>query len=306
MNLQKIGSIFRKEHFAHFSSHAQVPTPYIMNDRVRFYFAARNGRGKSFVTFADFSKDESFQLLYTNQSPVMEFGAPGTFDEDGAMPSQIIRQESEIWLYYTGWNQKVSTPYQNAIGLSKSNSEGISFVRQFEGPIMDRQFNEPFIVVTPFVEKRTHDFYMAYASGDQWICINEKYEPIYTIKQATSPDGIHWSRDGKKAFASSIQHEANVRPTIIKLHNNWFMLFCYRSSINFRGGNGSYKIGLATSTDSQRWERNDEQLHIIGGSEAWENEMQCYPFFFQMNDQTYLVYNGNGFGQSGFGIMKVI
>ena len=34
--------------------------------------------------------------------------------------------------------------------------------------------------------------------------------------------------------------------------------------------------------------------------------MQAYPEYSSLNDEKYILYNGNGFGQTGIGVAKVI
>jgi hypothetical protein len=38
----------------------------------------------------------------------------------------------------------------------------------------------------------------------------------------------------------------------------------------------------------------------------WESEMQAYPHVFDWNDSRMMLYNGNGFGQSGIGLAKMM
>jgi hypothetical protein len=40
--------------------------------------------------------------------------------------------------------------------------------------------------------------------------------------------------------------------------------------------------------------------------EGWDSEMMCYPYVFDHKGERYMLYNGNGYGKSGFGIAKLI
>ena len=35
---------------------------------------------------------------------------------------------------------------------------------------------------------------------------------------------------------------------------------------------------------------------------GWDSEMIEYPFIFEHKDRIYMLYNGNGFGKTGFGL----
>jgi hypothetical protein len=37
---------------------------------------------------------------------------------------------------------------------------------------------------------------------------------------------------------------------------------------------------------------------------GWDSEMVCYPYVFKHNDNIYMLYNGNRYGLSGFGIAR--
>ena len=42
-------------------------------------------------------------------------------------------------------------------------------------------------------------------------------------------------------------------------------------------------------------------LGITRSNEGWDSIMMCYPYLYQHRGRKYLLYNGNGFGESGFG-----
>jgi hypothetical protein len=77
------------------------------------------------------------------------------------------------------------------------------------------------------------------------------------------------------------------------------MWFSYRS-----GTGESYRIGYAHSTDGEKWILDVANAGIGVSSEGWDSQMIEYPFVFRHNDAVYMLYNGNGNGQSGFGLAK--
>ena len=54
------------------------------------------------------------------------------------------------------------------------------------------------------------------------------------------------------------------------------------------------------------WIRDDSRLQFIGEQGNWERDMQCYPNLCQLDEQVYLLYNGNTFGAGGFGVAKLM
>jgi hypothetical protein len=49
------------------------------------------------------------------------------------------------------------------------------------------------------------------------------------------------------------------------------------------------------------WSRMDQVngLDVLHG--GWDSTMACYPFVILIDGQIVMFYNGNGFGQTGFG-----
>jgi hypothetical protein len=61
-------------------------------------------------------------------------------------------------------------------------------------------------------------------------------------------------------------------------------------------------LGYAYSKDLVNWIRDDESLGIAMSENDWDSDMMCYPHFFKVENQVYLLYNGNEFGREGFGL----
>lgn len=298
----KKGMIFTpNNHFDWMCSHAQVPTVLVMNDRFRVYFATRNSTSLSYIACIDLDLDNPQKILKLYDKPVLTKGKLGSFDEDGVVPSCILDKGNEIWLYYNGWNKKVTTPYHNAIGLAISQDGGLTFNRIGDGPIIDRTVHEPYMHVSPSVLIDENTYKMWYVSGTKWLTINNKHEPLYVLRYATSTDGINWERTGISCIPQHHEQEAIATPSVILRNGLYRMWYCYRDSVDFRDGQGSYRMGYAESHDGITWERKDEQAGISLSAEGWDSKMQCYPYVTQHNNSHYMFYSGNGFGQSGIG-----
>ena len=73
----------------------------------------------------------------------------GEFDEFGTYPASMIRDGQRILAYYAGWTRCESVPFNVAIGLAESDSEGESFQRVGCGPIISYSLDEPFVMSGP-------------------------------------------------------------------------------------------------------------------------------------------------------------
>ena len=80
------------------------------------------------------------------------------------------------------------------------------------------------------------------------------------------------------------------------------MLYSYRSTSAYRiDPEQSYRLGYAESPDGVNWVRKDNEVGLARAEEGWDSEMIEYCHICHYQDNTYLFYNGNGFGKSGFG-----
>jgi len=302
MEWKKKGVIFFPDGQYNWSqTHAQAPTVLVLNDRFRIFFATRNQDNKSQIALIDIDIDNPQKILHIHSEPVFSFGKPGTFDDEGVMPSFVGQYNNQLWMYYSGWNQRNTVPYHNAIGIAVSNNEGFTFERISDGPIMDRSFEEPYIAITPYIVKENNLWRMWYSSGLQWKMINGHFEHIYAIKYAESINGIDWKRYKKNIIKQSHSLEVLCRPCVVKINNHYHLWYSYRDSLDFRNGTGAYKMGYAISKNGDEWLRNDEKSGLNPSEKGWDSKMICYPYVVKAKNNHFLFYNGNDFGKSGIG-----
>lgn len=283
------------------SRHMQGPVALHCGNFIRVYYADRDLSGKSFPTYFDIDINNLDKIIYSHKDPIISWGPCGTFDDDGIMPACALYVGKYIWMYYSGWNRRITIPYHNTTGLAFSKDGGKSFRRMFNGPILDRTPYEPFMAVTPWVMK-SDIWHMWYVSGKSWININGKLEPTYGIRHAKSHDGIIWNREENFVIPMRNSEEAIARPTVIFKNNTFHMWYSYRDSRNFRDGDGSYRIGYSYSIDGKTWIRADQVAEVPRSGLEWDAHMQCYPYVIKINGNFYMFYNGNSFGKTGIGL----
>jgi predicted GH43/DUF377 family glycosyl hydrolase len=285
-------------------THAQVPTLFLKEDRLRVYFATRPQQNVTLTTFCDLDLEDFSHIIYVHDRPILELGEPGTFDQHGIMPSSVIQKDGIVYLYYSGWSRSIGVPYSNFTGLAISDDGGFTFKKVFRGPVLDRTKTEIFSATSPEVFFNG-DWHMWYCSGTNWHEINGKFEHTYDIKYAVSDDGYNWKQNNKIAISQINMYEAITKPTVIELDGKYHMWYCHRGSFDFRNGRESYKVGYADSIDMINWNRKDNQAGIFLSEEGWDSEMQAYPAAIKIQGTIYLFYNGNSFGRNGFGYAKL-
>lgn len=299
----KKGNIFNVDGaFDWNKSHAQVPVADLLEDRIRIYYASRDTLGRSNVSYIEVEKYNPEKIIYKHTKPLFELGNLGAFDDSGIMPSSIITVGDKKYLYYIGWTTRGTVPFQNAVGLAVSEDGGATFTRFSEGPIISINFTEPYFSGTSFVFFEDSLFKMWYLSCIKWEKIEGKAEPIYNIKYAESPDGIKWNQTGKVAIELKNDEGGLVSASVIKEEGKYKMWFGKRKKSDYRNNvDNSYKIGYAESSDGVDWVRKDNEVGIEISKEGWDSEMMSYPYVFKNDNELIMLYNGNGFGKTGFG-----
>lgn len=302
MKWVKQGCIFEpRGMFGWMQTHAQIPTVLVMEDRLRVYFATRPRNDLTLTTFVDLDRREPKEVLYVHEKPILELGRAGMFDNHGIMPNYVRRVGGKVFLYYVGWYRGSSIPYHNAIGLAISEDEGVTFTKLFEGPILDRTPLEPYSMGSIYIVEEQGVLHMFYTYVFDWLLINNKLEPIYHIRHATSENGIEWKKSDKVCIKENHDREAVARPSVFQKDDKYHMWFCFRGSQDFRGGKDSYRIGYAWSRNLLDWNREDNLAGIDVSESGWDSEMVTYPCIVQVDGEYLMFYNGNGFGRSGFG-----
>jgi hypothetical protein len=290
-------------------THAQTPLLEDTGDGgARIYFGTRDADNRTVTTFIETDATDLAHVRYVHPRPALGLGAPGCFDDCGAMPSWIAVVEGVARLYYTGWNVGSTVPYRNAIGVAVRDRTNHEFSKLFAGPILDRTPHEAFFCATPCVVADVGRWHMWYLSCTEWRRYKDHMEPFYDIKYAHSVDGLRWQRDAGVAIALSNAEEAGLaRPSVLLDGGIYRMWYSYRGYRDHREDAAtSYKIGYAESDDALHWTRQDDEVEFITSGEGWDDMMQAYPFVYRRNGRLFMLYNGNGFGAGGFGYAEIV
>ena len=317
MKWEKFGRIFDPNDYQlpdNSKEFAQSPQTLVFDDFIRIYFSTRavesTGMFISNIAYVDFSKDLK-KVIGVSNNTVIPLGELGTFDEHGIFPINPIKDGERILAYTCGWSRRVSVSVETSIGLVYSDDNGNTFKRLGPGPILSSSINEPVLVGDGFVQKFNKTYFMWYIFGKTWIKATDSEPParVYKIAYATSLDGINWDKVEAKQIVSDVidENECQALPTVLEHNGIYHMVFCFRHASDFRTNpKRGYKLGYAYSKDLKNWIRDDEKLSFSLPDEGWDSEMMCYPHLFKVDDQLFLLYNGNNFGRYGFGAAKLV
>jgi hypothetical protein len=298
---RKLGRIFVADgHSGWMHTHAMIPIAQPLGgDRVRIFFSSRDVNNRGHGAYLEIDMRDPLRVLHLHAEPVLEPGALGCFDDSGALPNALVRIGGRLLLYYTGINLGVTVKIRNSIGLAEWREDERRFVRLFPGPVIDRTRERPHFVATPEVDWDGSRFRAWFTSCVHWEATADGAKHFYNLEYAESDDGASWRRDGTTAvdFAGPEEYALGV-PRVVRDPDRWRMWFCSRAA----PGQPTYRIRYAESDDGVRWTRLPMQPGLDVSDSGWDSEMACYPFIFDHHGQRYMLYNGNGYGKTGFGI----
>jgi predicted GH43/DUF377 family glycosyl hydrolase len=298
MKWQKKGLIFAPDgQMPWAKKYAFPPTPLPIGAGVlRLYVAFCDEKTVGRIGFVDVAADDPGRVLRVSDRPVLDIGRPGDFDENGLLPTCVLPVGDKLFMYYVGYQLGHKVRYFQFEGLAISDDGGQTFRRHGRVPVIDRSDAEPHHRTSAFVMRDGNVFKMWYVAGGDWTAVNGKSLPVYNLRYIESPDGKNWPREGAVCldFAGPDEH-AFGRPWVLKTAGGFRMFYSVRTKSK------GYRLGYAESADGVRWRRKDEEVGIDVSPTGWDSEMIAYSSVVEHNDRTYLFYNGNNCGETGFG-----
>lgn len=276
-------------------SHAANPLAvHLKDDTYRIFFSSRDEQNRSSVGAVDVNVEQRI-IVTEYQEPFLEHGHVGSFYEAGISVGCCYSVGSQRYILFMGWQNPPDGHWRGDIGRLRILRSG-TLELDLDVPILGANDIDPISLSYPWVEQCDNgEFRMWYGSTISWD--TGKGEMLHVIKSARSEDGHVWQRRDVAVPYELGVAQAFSRPTVMKDHGIYRMWFSYRS-----GMGETYRIGYATSEDGDNWVLNLRDAGIDVSSSGWDSDMIEYPFVFDHNGRWYMLYNGNGFGKTGFGI----
>ncbi len=285
-----------------------LPTPIYLEQEniIRIFFGTSSEDNICKITYIDVNADNPSDIKYLHLQPVLNEGEHGLFDEHGINPSQVVYINSEPYLFYIGYQRTMNVPYLLFSSYAKLNNDLTKVLFRKKTPILDRTDNEPFIRSAVTIVQDNELYHLWYVSAYRWEMMNNelfqnKLMPNYHLKYATTTDFVNFKVFDKPIIYPIDDKEFGFgRPWCIRdngLYKMWYSL---------RRRNISYRIGYAESNDGINWTRKDNEIGIDVSETGWDSEMICYPATIKVKNKTYLFYNGNNNGATGFGYAELL
>jgi predicted GH43/DUF377 family glycosyl hydrolase len=237
--------------------------------------------------------------LQLSEDPVLDVGERGTFDFNGVSYPWLVRTPDTERLYYTGWTKGYHVPFINDLGLAERGPLAKQFSRRSRATIFSRTNDEPFGTGSVCVIKTENLWKMWYTTFVTWQNTLNDAKHYYHIRSAVSPDGLSWSRLSEPCidFKEGLGEYAIARPSVLQYQGNYLMWFSVRGA--------AYRIEFAWSRDGTVWERHSDVLALGSSDGGWDSDMVSYGHVVLAGDSLLMLYTGNGYGRSGFGITRL-
>ena len=300
---QKRGNIFNPEDFfrhPQLLTHAANPLPiHLHHNTYRIFYNGRCKNNRSSIGAVDIDII-SQSIEHYHKEPFFSCGKQGSFYENGLSIGCHYQVATKHYLLFMGWKVLTNNQWVGEIGRLLITDDKLLVLDSTE-PLLGLNPIDPISLSYPCINTNgTNDFTMWYGSTHTRNAGNG--EMLHVIHQAHSNDGILWKPKGQKIPYIMGTAQVFSRPTIWidtkrHIHHMWF---------SYRGAqNPHYRIGHAFCENTSS--ENTWNLDLNGStptlsSSGWDSQMIAYPYVLQHHDKLYMLYNGNDYGKTGFGL----
>lgn len=302
MNWIKLGLLYHPSTtHPKLNSHAANPLAmHLCDDLFRIFFSARDIENRSSVGFVDVDIIKRI-VVYKHDKPAFEHGDELSFYSHGVSIGNCYESSEKKYMLFMGWKYPKDGHWYGQIGRLVVNDD-FSLSLDSIQPFLALDDTDKLSLSYPWVTKHNNHYLMWYGTTSTWDADNG--EMLHVLNFATSKDGNQWHKHGLALPFELGVAQAFSRPTVIVNADGYHMWFSYRS-----GTGQKYRIGYAHKKSSlaegDLWELDLNSAGIDVSESGWDSEMIEYPFVFEHKQDTYMLYNGNSFGLSGFGIAKL-
>jgi len=297
MRWVKLGLLYRPEAVhPKLASHAANPLAVLLHgDIYRVFFGGRDKQNRSSVGYVDVDIVKH-EVIHVHDQPVFLHGPDDSFYSHGVSIGNCYEANGQRYILFMGWQCPTGAHWRGEIGRLVLDAD-FSLRLDGKGPLMSVNATDPISLSYPWVMgNEGRDYHMWYGSTVTWDAGNG--EMLHVIKYAVSDDGHNWQREGLSVPYRLGIAQAFSRPTVFRNSSGGYQMW-----FSYRGGVGkTYRIGYATSATGLDWTLKLEDAGIDVSSSGWDSEMLEYPFVFDHKGERYMLYNGNGYGRTGFGI----
>ncbi len=297
MRWEKLGQIYYPEYIhPKLASHAANPLAILLEgDVYRIFYSGRDTQNRSSVGFVDVDIIK-YEVTYVHHEPAFEHGSETSFYSHGVSIGNCYATDKYRYILFMGWKCPSIGHWRGSIGRLILETD-YSLRIDSSDPLISLGGTDQISLSYPWViQKENGSYQMWYGSTVSWDAGNG--EMLHVINHASSHDGHCWERKGLAVPYVLGIAQAFSRPSVVRNRDEGYSMW-----FSYRGKPGdTYRIGYACSQNNINWELRLNEAGIDVSSTGWDSEMIEYPFVFDHKGQRFMLYNGNGYGKTGFGL----
>lgn len=294
---QKLGLLYSPDAYPRHPklySHAANPVALPLEKQVyRILFSGRDSKNRSSIGAVDVNMN-TLEVVSYFYEPLFTHGEEGSFYADGVTLGNFYEVNGVKYLVFMGWQNPPDAHWRGDIGRLVI-TENWELYLDPKQPLLGRNPIDRVSLSYPWVLYDKSKYHMWYGSTITWDAGDG--EMLHVINYAFSDDGHTWYPQGMAVPYRIGTHQAFSRPSVVKVDDTYMMWFSYRGSFGQK-----YRIGYAYSLDGVNWQLALDKAGITPSKQGWDSEMIEYPYVFKYQDSYFMLYNGNGYGKTGFGI----
>lgn len=301
MTIKKLGLVFCASDKSGWKQHSfMTPVPLLHHSGIiRVYGGMQDAKGVSRLGYVDLDPQDPRRVLAVSKEPVVDTGKHGDFDDSGIILGCLLRTENFLRMYYVGFSHPSGVKFQALSGIAESKDEGDTFERFSDKPVIGELTPGSPLIAIHTVIKRSDVYDAWYAIGTGWLTLGEDSYPRYEIGYTRSYDGLTFEI-GKSCLKPEGEEYRIGRPTVFKIRDCYYMFYTSDTLSKV------YRCGLAKSEKGEYWERTKHPFIFPEGNDSWEGKEVCYPSLpLTVMGRTYIFYNGNDKGRTGFGVAEI-
>ncbi len=297
MRWRKLGRLYEASDIhPKLRSHAANPLAVHLRDDVyRVFFNGRDEDNRSSIGFVDIDVVRQ-SVVAICDAPAFVHGPASSFHSHGISIGCCYEAGGEHYMAFMGWHVPTTGGHwYGQIGRLSIDGD-LRLHAEGNAPMLALDAADPVSLSYPWVMPVEDGYRMWYGSTITWDTGDGSM--LHVLKEASSHDGLHWRRGDLAVPYEMGVAQAFSRPTVARrTDGGWDMWFSYRDNTGSR-----YRIGRATSRDARVWSLRLDAPGIGVSEQGWDAEMVEYPFVFDHRGERYMLYCGDGYGRTGFGL----
>jgi hypothetical protein len=281
-------------------THALVPTPVVIDSRtVAIYSSFIDSEFRGRIGRVDVTIIEGIpEVSKIYQEPILDLGKVGTFSQYGVGMGAFWPNKVGGDLYYVAFDRPKEVKFRAFTGKAVFEQKSGVYRHESSEPKFGPEMGGTTIVGLHDILEFDGLIHALISIGSGFEIINGKEFPQYQVHIASGPDIDQLVINPTPIIEATKPTYRIGRPRIKRILGG-FEVLVTAGTIH-----GSYLPEAYYSSDLISWVRGPIDTFTKNSIDGFDDKHQCYLSRFELNDETWIVYNGNQMGIDGFGFAK--